>query len=99
MDFALSHEQEMVVDTVRSFVETELYPLEQDVERRGECPRELGEEIQRKVMELGFYAPNIPEEYGGAGLPLSAAAAILEEVQRAGGNGAACQSQSCGADS
>ncbi|MEX0922496.1 MAG: acyl-CoA dehydrogenase family protein [Rhodovibrionaceae bacterium] len=68
MDFALSHEQEMVVDTVRSFVETELYPLEQEVERRGECPREVGQEIQRKVMELGFYAPNIPEEYGGGGL-------------------------------
>ncbi len=68
MDFALSHEQEMVVDTVRSFVETELYPLEQEVERRGECPREVGREIQRKVQELGFYAPNIPEEFGGGGL-------------------------------
>ena len=35
----------------------------------------------------------IPEEYGGAGLPLSAAAAILEEIQRAGCNGAACHAQ------
>jgi acyl-CoA dehydrogenase len=35
----------------------------------------------------------IPEEYGGSGLPLSAAAAILEEVQRAGCNGAACHAQ------
>ncbi len=68
MDFGLSHEQQMVVDTVRDFVETELYPLEAEIERRGECPRELGEEIKRKVMALGFYAPNIPEEFGGGGL-------------------------------
>ena len=68
MDFGLSHEQQMVVETVRAFVETELYPLEAEVERVGECPRELGEEIKRKVLELGFYAPNIPEDFGGGGL-------------------------------
>ncbi len=68
MDFGLSHEQNLVVETVRSFVETELYPLEQAVERSGEVPLELGREIQRKVQELGFFAPNIPEEFGGGGL-------------------------------
>jgi acyl-CoA dehydrogenase len=41
----------------------------------------------------GYLAALIPEAYGGAGLPLSAAAAILEEVQRAGCNGAACHAQ------
>jgi alkylation response protein AidB-like acyl-CoA dehydrogenase len=41
----------------------------------------------------GFLAALIPEEYGGAGLTLSAAAAILEEIQHAGGNGAACHAQ------
>ncbi len=35
----------------------------------------------------------IPEEYGGAGLPLSAAAAVLEEIHRSGGNGGACHAQ------
>jgi len=68
MDFGLSHEQQMVVDTVRSFVETELYPLEDEVERTGRVPPELGREIQRKVLDLGFYAANIPEEFGGGGL-------------------------------
>jgi len=43
--------------------------------------------------EAGFLAALIPEEYGGSGLPLSAAAAILEEVQRAGCNGSACHAQ------
>ncbi len=45
------------------------------------------------LTRAGFLAALIPENYGGAGLPLSAAAAILEEVQRAGGNGAACHAQ------
>ena len=40
MDFGLTPEQEMVVDTVRGFVENELYPLEAEVERTGEVPRE-----------------------------------------------------------
>jgi acyl-CoA dehydrogenase len=68
MDFGLSHEQEMIIETVRGFVETELYPHEPEVERRGEVPRELGEEIKRKVIELGFFAPNMPQEVGGGGL-------------------------------
>lgn len=41
----------------------------------------------------GWLAALIPEAYGGAGLPLSAAAAILEEIQHAGANGAACHAQ------
>ncbi|TVR11292.1 MAG: acyl-CoA dehydrogenase, partial [Salinarimonadaceae bacterium] len=45
------------------------------------------------LTQAGYLGALIPEEYGGAGLPLSAAAAILEEVQRAGGNGAACHAQ------
>lgn len=45
------------------------------------------------LNEAGYLAALIPEAYGGSGLPLSAAAAILEEVQRAGCNGSACHAQ------
>ncbi|HYF55398.1 MAG TPA: acyl-CoA dehydrogenase family protein [Salinarimonas sp.] len=45
------------------------------------------------LTEAGYLAALIPEEHGGAGLPLSAAAAILEEIHRSGGNGAACHAQ------
>ena len=45
------------------------------------------------LTEAGYLAALIPEEYGGAGLPLSAAAAILETVQAEGCNGAACHAQ------
>jgi acyl-CoA dehydrogenase len=47
----------------------------------------------KAVTAAGYLSALIPEEYGGAGLPLSAAAAIVEEIQRAGCNGAACHAQ------
>src|SRR5690348_14726781 len=50
-------------------------------------------EFVRALTEAGWLATLIPEEYGGAGLGISAAAAVLEEVQRAGCNGAACHAQ------
>jgi alkylation response protein AidB-like acyl-CoA dehydrogenase len=47
----------------------------------------------RALTEAGYLAILVPEAYGGAGLPLSAAAAVLEEIHRSGGNGAACHAQ------
>src|ERR1700737_3431059 len=82
MNFALTPEQEMVMATVRGFVETELYPLEAEVERTGNVPKELGREIQQKVKALGFYAPNIPEEFGGGGLDHVTLALLERELGR-----------------
>ena len=45
------------------------------------------------LTEAGYLAALIPEAYGGLGLPLSAGAAILEEIPRSGGNAAACHAQ------
>jgi hypothetical protein len=59
------------------------------LDREGRYP----DEFVRALTENGYLAVLIPEEYDGAGLLLSAAAAILEEVQRAGCNGAACHAQ------
>jgi acyl-CoA dehydrogenase len=83
MHFGLSSEQAMVVDTVRSFVEKELYPLEAEVERTGQVPREMGRAIQDKVLALGFYAPNIPAEFGGGGLDNLTFALLERELGRA----------------
>jgi acyl-CoA dehydrogenase len=83
MNFGLSEEQELVVRTVREFVERELYPLEAEVERSGEVPREIARDIQRKVLELGFYAPNIPEKFGGGGLDYVTFALLERELGRA----------------
>ena len=72
----------MVVKTVRGFVENELYPLEPEVERTGRVPKEMAREIQRKVKALGFYAPNIPEEFGGGGLDSVTMALLERELGR-----------------
>ncbi|MGP1354090.1 MAG: acyl-CoA dehydrogenase family protein [Parasphingopyxis sp.] len=50
-------------------------------------------EFVEALTEAGYLAALIPGEYGGAGLPLSAAAAILEEIQYRGCNGGACHAQ------
>src|SRR5688572_10839844 len=50
-------------------------------------------EFVHALTEAGFLSVLIPEEYGGSGLGLSAATAILEEVHRSGCNGAACHAQ------
>jgi acyl-CoA dehydrogenase len=50
-------------------------------------------EFVAALTKAGYLAALIPEDYGGSGLPISAAAAILEEVHAAGGNGAACHAQ------
>jgi acyl-CoA dehydrogenase len=68
MDFALTTEQNLLVESLRAFVEQELYPHEKEVEQRGEVPPELVEQIKRRAIEQGFYAANMPEELGGGGL-------------------------------
>jgi acyl-CoA dehydrogenase len=68
MNFGLTEEQSLIVETTRAFVENELYPHEALVERTGHLPMELIKELQKKAMEAGLYAANMPEEVGGAGL-------------------------------
>ncbi|MBT8415135.1 MAG: acyl-CoA dehydrogenase family protein [Boseongicola sp.] len=68
MNFGLNEEQTMIVDTVRDFVEREIYPHEDAVERSGEVPEDLAQEIKQKTLDLGFYACNFPEDVGGGGL-------------------------------
>ncbi len=68
MDFGLTQEQQMIVDTTRAFVENELYPHEAAVERTGHLPLEVIREVQAKAIAAGLYAANMPAEVGGAGL-------------------------------
>ncbi len=68
MNFGLSEEQQMIVETTRAFVENELYPHEMEIERTGHLEMDLVREIQKKAIEAGLYAANIPEQFGGAGL-------------------------------
>lgn len=82
MDFALNNQQEMIVTTVRQFVENEIYPHEEDVERTGRVTPEIAYRIKQKTLDLGFYACNFPEEVGGAGLSHLEFALVERELGR-----------------
>ena len=82
MHFGLTQEQEMIVSTVRTFVENEIYPHEDLVEKTGEVPKEIAQDIKQKTLELGFYACNFPEEVGGAGLSHFDFALVERELGR-----------------
>jgi len=68
MNFSLTEEQRLIIDTTRAFVVNELYPHESSIERSGVLDMDLVREVQKKAIEAGLYAANIPEEHGGAGL-------------------------------
>ena len=68
MIFEPSEEQRMLIDTVRGFVEKELYPHEAEVDRSNEVPAEVRADIVAKARALGLYAVNMPAEHGGADL-------------------------------
>lgn len=68
MDFTLTEEQRLLVETIREFVQRELKPLEEGVETNGYLADEVASEIQEKSKGLGLYAVNIPREFGGGGL-------------------------------
>ena len=82
VSYGLSDEQQMIAGTVRSFVEKEIYPHEQLVERTRQVPHEIADEIKRKTIALGFYACNFPESVGGAGLSHLDFAIVERELGR-----------------
>ncbi|MFJ1760245.1 acyl-CoA dehydrogenase family protein [Amycolatopsis sp. NPDC088138] len=87
MDFSLSTEEREVRDWVRTFVQRELIPLEQEVLRRERAhqPGLTGEELrdlQLKAKESGFWGVFTPEEYGGMGLSAVMAALLEAELGR-----------------
>jgi acyl-CoA dehydrogenase len=83
MDLTLSHEQRLIADTVRAFVEKELYPHEDEVERLDEVPPELAGQIRAKAIAAGLYAANMPAELGGGGLDSVSLVLAERELGRA----------------
>jgi acyl-CoA dehydrogenase len=88
MDFALSEDLQDIRRAVRELCAG--FPGEY---WRGLEPDRYPDEFVQALTDHGWLAALIPEEYGGAGLALSAAAVILEEIAASGGNPAACHAQ------
>ncbi len=68
MDFRLTEEQQMIVDTTRDFVVDQLFPHETEIEATGVLRPELRDELKHKAIAAGLLAANMPAEVGGAGL-------------------------------
>ncbi len=68
MNFDLTDEQTMLLDSLRSFLDEEIYPYEAEADRLGAVPTDRGERIKQRAIEMGFFAANLPVEVGGGGL-------------------------------
>jgi len=79
VDFSLSDEQRLLIDTVRKFIAEQLAPLEDEVERTGTLTPAQARSIFEKAKALGLYGMNIPTSLGGGGL--SAVDTMLVEEQ------------------
>jgi acyl-CoA dehydrogenase len=79
-DFTPTDEQRMLVETVRRFMEQEIFPHERETERLGEVPLELGLQIKKRAKEQGLYAANMPAEVGGGGLDFLSVTMMDREI-------------------
>jgi acyl-CoA dehydrogenase len=83
MEFSLTEEQRMLVESARAFVEHELYPYEDEVETTNQVPPEIAQQIHQTAIDKGFYAANMPEELGGGGLDSVSLSLFERELGRA----------------
>ncbi len=68
MDQAINQENALLLTTVRKFIEEEILPYEDEVDKTGEVKPELGKQIETRAKEIGLFAANLPTEVGGGGL-------------------------------
>ncbi len=78
MNFDLTEDQKLIVETARRFAIQEIAPVAKDHDRAERYPRE----IVRKAAEVGLVGPTIPVEYGGPGLGFVEQCLITEQLSR-----------------
>jgi acyl-CoA dehydrogenase len=83
MNFQLTDEQTMLLDSVGAFLDEEIYPYEEEADRAGEVSIERANQIKEKAIEMGFYAANLPESVGGGGLDYMTMGLFEREVGKA----------------
>ncbi len=79
MDFDLTEEQKLILQTARDFARAEIAPKAAEIDKSGRWPGE----IVKKMADLGFLGMAIPTEYGGAGLDTLSYALAMEEISAA----------------
>ncbi len=78
-DLFFREEHTMLVDMVRDFAKNEIEPVARELDEEGRFP----EELVSKMADLGLMGIPIPEEYGGAGMDMTAFAAVVMELAKA----------------
>ena len=89
----ISPETNEVIDEIRRSVAALCEKFPGEYWREQDRDRAYPTEFVKALTDAGFLAVLVPEEYGGSGLPISAAAAVLEEIHKSGCNGGACHAQ------
>lgn len=78
MTYPLNEEEQLILATVRRFLEKEVVSVASELEHRNEYPTAL---VQR-MKEIGLFGANVPEKYGGQDLSYTVYAMIFEEIAR-----------------
>jgi alkylation response protein AidB-like acyl-CoA dehydrogenase len=78
MSYKLNDEEQLILATVRKFLEKEVIPVASELEHRNEYPTEIVE----RMKEIGLFGANVPEQYGGQDLSYTVFAMIFEEISR-----------------
>src|SRR5262245_51343771 len=82
MDFELPEELKLLKNTVRTFIDRELIPIEMQAMDGPSMRPEVRANLERKAKELGLWLLDVPTEYGGQGLGLLGMAVVWEELSR-----------------
>lgn len=82
MEFSISEEHRALKRVARRFVAEECKPLEEEVERKNDFPKDLMKKMAKKAVGIGIYALDQPEEYGGGGQGLLCRVMVAEEFGR-----------------
>ena len=82
MDFELPEELKLLKNTVRTFVDRELIPVEMNAMDGPGMRPEVRADLERKAKDLGLWLLDVPTEYGGQGLSLLGMVVVWEEISR-----------------
>ncbi len=89
----IAPETNEVIEEIRRSVAALCEKFPGEYWREQDRERAYPTEFVKALTDAGFLVVLVPEEYGGSGLPISAAAAVLEEIHKSGCNGGACHAQ------
>ena len=79
MSDQMDHENELLLNTLKAFMDAEIFPYEDEVDAKGEVPIELGRQIEKRAKDIGLFAANLPTDIGGGGLSYQAMALMERE--------------------